>query len=134
MSHTEMIPEELSSELNALKQMGHDIDVKEEDKKIYLISKNYLLPKNLYNKSTTDLLIFTTPNYPNAGFDMFWVDEDLLLKNGSVPRSSESIEPHLGKKWRRFSYHPYNKKPWNPSDDSSISFLGYVKQRLQKGD
>lgn len=129
-----MIPEELSSEIAILEQRGYRIEVSEENKKIFVVFKDYALPKKLYNMSTTDLLIFTTPNYPNAGFDMFWVNENLLLKNGSVSKNGESIEPHLGKKWRRFSYHPYNKKPWNPSEDSLISFLGYIEQRLSRGD
>ena len=134
MFPTAMVPEELLEEITTLEQGGCRVEIVEQDKKIYIIFKDYCLPKNLYNISSTDLLIFTTPNYPDAGFDMFWVDETLLLKNDSIPKAGDEMESHLGKTWRRFSYHPYDKKHWNPSEDDVISFFGYVEQRLNRGD
>ena len=65
---------------------------------------------------------------------MFWTEESLTLKNGQTPQSAEVIENHLGKRWRRFSYHPYNNRPWNPAQDNIATYLEYVKQRLRKGD
>jgi hypothetical protein len=65
---------------------------------------------------------------------MFWVDPKLTLKNNNQPKAGDTFENHLGKSWRRFSYHPYTAKPWNPSEDSVINFMRYVQQRLQKGD
>lgn len=129
-----MIPEELIQELEVLKERGYKTETIEEDKKIYIIFRDYPLPPTLYNMDKTDLLIFTTPYYPNAGFDMFWVNESLRLVNNNVPKNGDSVEPHLGKPWRRFSYHPYSQKPWNPSEDNVIIFMGYVEQRLRKGD
>lgn len=117
-----------------LKERGYKIETIEEDKKINIIFRDYPLPPNLYNVDKTDLLIFTSPSYPNAGFDMFWVKPDVMLKNSTVPKNGDALEPHLGVQWRRFSYHPYNVKGWNPSEDSVISFMSYIEQRLQKGD
>ena len=129
-----MIPDELVQDLQVLKEQGHEYTIVEENTKIYIIFKDYPLPLGLYNMEKTDLLIFTTPHYPNANFDMFWVDQNLLLKNNSVPKSTETMENHAGRTWRRFSYHPYNNKPWNPAEDSVISFMSYVQQRLERGD
>lgn len=129
-----MIPDELTRDLQILKERGCVFDVTEENMKIYIIYRNYPLPADIYNTDKTDLLIFTTPHYPNAGFDMFWVKPDVMLKNNTPPRNGEALEPHLGQQWRRFSYHPYQNKGWNPSEDSVISFMAYVQQRLQKGD
>lgn len=129
-----MIPDELIKDLEILKEQGHIFEVVEESPKICIVFKDYPLPPGIYNIEKTDLLIFTTPHYPNAGFDMFWVDPKLTLKNNGHPKSAETFENHLGKQWRRFSYHPYNTKPWNPSEDSVVSFMSYVEQRLQKGD
>lgn len=129
-----MMPDELVQDLQVLKEQGHEYTTVEESSKIYIIFKDYPLPAGLYNMEKTDLLVFTTPHYPNANLDMFWVDQGLLLKNGGVPKSAETIEPHAGRTWRRFSYHPYNNKPWNPAEDSVISFMSYVQQRLERGD
>lgn len=129
-----MIPDELVKDLQVLKDSGFIYDIVEDGLKIYIIFKNYPLPPLIYNMGSTDLLIFTTAQYPNAGFDMFWTDEKLTLKNGGIPKNAESIEPPLGKRWRRFSYHPFNNKPWNPAKDSVISYISYIDQRLNKGD
>lgn len=129
-----MIPNDLTNDLHYLKECGYTFDVIEEGQRIFIIFKGFSLPCGLYSVDKTDLLIFTTQFYPNAGFDMFWVDESLKLKNGNVPRNGEQIEVFVGKRWRRFSYHPYNGKPWNPSQDSVVSFVGNIQKRLSNGD
>lgn len=129
-----MIPEELVKDLQVLKESGHNYEITEDGGKIYIVFKDYLLPSSMYNVDKTELLIFTTAHYPNAGFDMFWVSPNLLLKNNTVPKNADVMENHIGRSWRRFSYHPYNNKPWNAADDSVIVFMSYVQQRLQKGD
>ncbi len=129
-----MIPEELLADLKVLQNRGLVCEIAEDGQRILIVFKDYSLPDGIYNMPKTDLLIFTTPHYPNAGFDMFWVSSDLKLQNGGVPKSAESLENYLGKSWRRFSYHPYNAKPWNPSEDSVVSFVTYVEQRLRRGD
>jgi hypothetical protein len=129
-----MIPEELLADLKVLQQRGHVCEITEDGQRIFIVLKDYALPDGIYNLAKTDLLVFTTPHYPNAGFDMFWVNPDLKLRNSGVPKSAESIETYIGKSWRRFSYHPYSAKPWNPSEDSVVSFVSYVGQRLLRGD
>jgi hypothetical protein len=129
-----MIPEELVRDLEELKERGHVYEVVEDSGRIYIVFRGYPLPSGIYNLERTDLLIFTTPHYPNAGFDMFWVDANIALKNGGPPKNAESIENHLGRQWRRFSYHPYNVRAWNPSEDNVVSFMAYVDQRLKRGD
>jgi hypothetical protein len=129
-----MIPGELTKDLEFLKECGYTFEIVEEGQRIYIIFKDFPLPPGVYCFDKTELMIFTTQFYPNAGFDMFWVDENLKLKNGNPPRNGEALEVYMGKRWRRFSYHPYNAKPWNPSEDSVVSFIGNVQKRLTKGD
>jgi len=129
-----MIPDELVQDLQVLREQGFEFSLTEENSKIYILFKNYQLPLGKYNIDKTDLLIFTTPHYPNAGFDMFWVDKTLLLNNDGIPKAAEAIERHLDSDWRRFSYHPYNHKPWNPGEDSVISYMSHVQKRLLNGD
>lgn len=74
------------------------------------------------------------PYYPQAGFDMFWTDKSLTLRDGRIPMGGEVEEPHLGLVWRRFSYHPYGERGWDPSRDDVAGFVAYVQQRLQRGD
>jgi hypothetical protein len=129
-----MIPQDLINDLEVIKERGRNFETIESDKKIYIFFKDFQLPSDNYSSKTTDLLFFTTPTYPDAGFDMFYTDEKLTLKNGNEPRNATSKVQHLGRTWRQFSYHPYNNKPWNPSEDSVGSFMEYVLQRLRIGD
>ena len=129
-----MIPEELTKDLQYLKECGYTYEIVEEGQRIYIIFKGFPLPAGLYSCEKIDLMIFTTQFYPNAGFDMFWVDEGLKLKSGNLPRNGEALETYMGKRWQRFSYHPYSAKPWNPSEDSITSFIGNVQKRLTNGD
>lgn len=129
-----MIPDELMKDLEVLKGHGYSCQIIEDGGKIYIKFTDYPLPQGIYNVDKTEVLIFTTPHYPNAGFDMFWASPNLSLKNNGHPKSAEVFEPHLGTSWRRFSYHPYQQKPWNPSEDSIITFVEHVRQRLVKGD
>lgn len=130
----QMIPEELVKDLQVLKDHGLEYQMVEDGLRIYIIFKDYPLPPEIYNMDKVELMIFTTPQYPNAGFDMFWTDPKLTLKNGGAPKSGEQMESYMGRTWRRFSWHPYQGKGWNPSRDSVISFKSYIDQRLQRGD
>jgi Prokaryotic E2 family E len=123
-----MIPEFLSGEIEQLRAKGYTVEVTEAEGWFNVVFPNYPLPSG-FNKAVTQLLIKLPLSYRNGKPDMFWVDEDLTLKNGSVPRSGDSIEPALGRKWRRFSWHPQN---WNPASDNLTTYLEFVNNRLSK--
>ena len=126
-----MVPQELIEDLNAI---GYPYDLIDDGQRIFIIFKEYPLPPGIYNVEKTELMIYTTPYYPSSGFDMFWVEVQLTLKNGTIPKAGDAIEDYVGKKWRRFSYHPYQGKPWDPSNDSVITYVEYINKRLQNGD
>lgn len=130
-----MIPEQLQQEVAELIKAGHLIEMEEEESttRVYIIFKGFELLPGQYNVTTTDLMVFTTTQYPSSCFDMFWVDKDLTLANGNIPKSAESIENYLSRQWRRFSIHPYQKKPWNPNEDCMTSYLTCIVQRLNLG-
>lgn len=129
-----MIPQQLIEDLKEFAERGYLYEIVESSNKVYVFFKQYPLPEGIFNLDKTDLLVFTTPQYPNSGFDMFWVDENLTLKDGRPPRSAEQFESHLGRRWRRFSIHPYNQKHWNPGEDDISQFMTYVEKRLRNGD
>ena len=89
---------------------------------------DYPLPPG-YSCATTTLLLKLPVSFPNGKPDMFWTEEGLLLANGQIPTNADNIEEALGKKWRRFSWHPQN---WQPGVDSLFTFLEFVNLGLQK--
>ena len=129
-----MIPEKLLSDIEVLTARGYDLVSEEDDGKIYLTFKKFPLPEGVYNLNETDLLIFALPDYPYTPFDMFWTEPELVLKDDSVPSRADHIQTHLGKNWRRFSYHPYRDHPWSPADDDLATYVAYIQKRLHKGD
>ena len=129
-----MMPEDLQKDAEILAENGFCFEIVPEGERFYMRFKDFPLPEGVYNAEKTTLLIFTTQLYPKAGFDMFWTDPELKLKNGSVPGRAGVIQSHLGQKWRRFSYHPYNEMNWNPSEDDVARYVEYVQQRLRNGD
>lgn len=124
-----MIPNQLQEEVTSLKKAGYQIQLSEAGNRIYIQFKDFPLPDG-YNIGKTDLLVFTSTAYPSIAFDMFWVNSTLLLDGNRIPKAAQHIENHLGITWRRFSIHPYQHEPWNPSEDNLESFLTYVVQRL----
>ena len=129
-----MIPAELTADLDQMRKRSYQFELTEADSRIYIVFKAYPLPPKLYNMESCDVMVYTSPFYPNAGFDMFWTEDRLLLKTGGQPRNGDQFENYINRRWRRFSYHPYNGKLWNPAEDSIIRHMQYVDQRLSKGD
>lgn len=129
-----LIPPDLDNDLAVLQKRGFRTSVTECDAKIYVVFSDFPMPKGTYNMDVADVMVFTTPYYPQAGFDMFWTDRSLTLRDGRIPAGGEVEESHLGRVWRRFSYHPYGDRVWNPSRDNIAGFVAYVQQRLQRGD
>jgi hypothetical protein len=123
-----MIPEHIVKEIEDLRKEGHSIDLIESEGWANAILGNLPVPAG-YNKTLTSLLIKLPMSYPNGRPDMFWTDEDLILKDGRVPRNADVIEIALEKKWRRFSWHPQS---WNPGTDNLHTYLEFVNSGLVK--
>jgi hypothetical protein len=121
------LPPQLESDVNELRDQGHQISCVRNGNQIFVIFEKYSLPKG-WNKKETNLLIIADISYPNSKLDMFWVDPDLLLEGGNVPQSGESIENYNDKSWRRFSWHV---QKWNPAIDNLITYLGTINERLR---
>lgn len=88
-----MIPQELAEEATALRERGFSCEIIEEGQRIFLFFKDFPLPNDLYNIEKTDLLIYTTNLYPNCGFDMFWVDNKLILKKEPTLKTVNRWKP-----------------------------------------
>jgi len=127
-----MIPPELRDEADRLRGLGYSVELQEEGQRIYVVFRGFPLGV-AYEPPASDLMVYTTVQYPNAGFDMFWVDENVKLRDGRIPQAGDAIEPYLGRRWRRFSWHLPPNRPWNPSRDSLSTWIATVEERLSKG-
>lgn len=118
-------------EVDGLSEHFSDVRIVEANGFFNVVFSVYSLPR-AYNKHETMLLIEVPQSYPNRKPDMFWVDEDVRLKNGSMPKSAEEIKALLpdGKIWRRFSWH---LSKWDPAKDNLAMYLEFVDQRLAQG-
>lgn len=93
-----------------------------------LIVPSYPLPRTL-NRAMSMLLVEVPSSYPNGKPDMFWLDEEVRLNAGSIPKSAEETKDILGdgKIWRRFSWH---LEKWDPARDNLVMYLEFIDRRL----
>lgn len=122
---------ELDAHIAELQTYGYRIEATQEGSRLYLIFRDFPLGPN-FQPQKSDLLVYTTVDYPNAGFDMFWVSPDVKLANGGVPKAAESVETYLGRQWRRFSWHL--NRPWNAGRDSLHSWMSHVEERFVRAE
>jgi len=118
----------LNQEVNSLAQNGYSIELIEDGGFENIVIKNYAVPP-IYNKQNITLLLRFPISYPNGKPDMFWVDEDLLLKDGRTPNRADQIEKYLGISWRRFSWH---LTKWDPASGNLKMYLEFVNLGLNR--
>jgi hypothetical protein len=125
-----VLPSPITDEVNTLKEEGYTVEVIESEGWANIVFHSYPVPPQ-FSKPFTDLLVKLPLSYPNGRPDMFWTDDDLAFKDGRIPRSAEQIETALGKRWRRFSWHPQN---WIPGTDNLQTYLEFVNNRFAKSE
>jgi hypothetical protein len=125
------IPSRLLEDAEVLRASHLQISLAAEGPRVFATFAAFPLPSHRFNKPRTDLLVIVPLPYPEAKLDMFYVEPDLMLLNGSIPRGAEVIEPHMGRNWRRFSWHT---NTWNPAVDDLASHVGMIEQRLREVD
>jgi E2/UBC family protein E len=118
------LPPKLAKEIE---QLGLKPEIIQEGGVINLVFEDYPIPPG-YNCSAVNLLIRIPLAYPDAGPDMFWTSPSLLLATGAAPQCGDHIETHIGRMWRRFSWHT----SWRPTTDSLHTFINFVHHRLER--
>jgi len=118
----------LAEELESLVTSAYRVEVAEADGFTNVMIHDYPLPPS-YNKQATTLLLRLPVSYPNGNPDMFWTEEDVLTTDGRIPSGADSVETYLGRRWRRFSWHPQG---WNPGSGSMRMYLEFVDSGLAK--
>jgi hypothetical protein len=108
---------------------GIAVELIEEGNRIFVILKQVPLPAGLM-VSATEALFITDKQYPLSAMDMFWTSVDVVWSNGTVPKSAESIETYLGRKWRRFSWHT-NGAVSGPSRNRLLDHFAFMEARWE---
>ncbi len=123
-----MLPIRLVGEVEALRTEGFSVELRDAEGCANVLFSDYPLPSG-YNTTSTTLLLRLPHCYPNGQPDMFWTDPGLMRVDGEPPRNADCFEKHLGRGWRRFSWHP---KRWNPGIDDLRTFIEFVNEGLKR--
>lgn len=106
---------------------GLEVQVIEVGGRLFVLIHDYRLPPAVSQVEKTDVLFITDSQYPFSAMDMFWVNVEVIRPNGSIFENSESIEDHIARKWRRFSYHRNNI--WNPAGNPLMDHFAFMETR-----
>lgn len=107
---------------------GLSVEVVAEGPRVCVMVRQVPLPAGRFNVAVTDLLLLADQQYPLSAMDMFWTEPEVVRANGSVPRSADAIEQHLGRSWRRFSWH--RNGIWNPNGNPLLDHFAFVESRF----
>jgi Prokaryotic E2 family E len=107
---------------------GVRVDVERDGAQVYVLLRALPLPRGVYQVATTDVLFITDAQYPLSAMDMFWTDPSVLRPDGSVPIGGDNIEIHLGRPWRRFSWH--RNGVWNPARNGLLDHFEFMQARF----
>jgi Prokaryotic E2 family E len=113
-----------------LKEKEYDYEAIERGSELHLVIRKFPMP-GAYAPQSVELLIRLPAGYPNAKPDMFWTTPRVSLANGQCPLAAEVNEVYGGTAWQRWSRH-WNAK-WRPGVDGLETFLGSIRNELQKG-
>jgi hypothetical protein len=98
-----------------------------ERERVYVLVRKVQLPFGVFKQPETDLLFITDYQYPLSALDMFWVEVGVVRADGSIPQNAESIETHLDRQWRRYSWH--RNGIWNPARNGLLDHFAFVEAR-----
>jgi hypothetical protein len=110
--------------------IGLSVTVVEADNRFYIEVHDVPLPSGIYQPETTDVLMIADRQYPFSAMDMFWTNVDVLLTSGQIPRSAGCVQQHIGRSWRRFSWH--RNSIWNSNGNPLLDHFAFVEQRFQQ--
>ena|SRR5438093_2137987 len=129
---TAKVPQELVDDVDEFKRItGLGADVIPEGSRILVRIKQAPLPAKRFRVDRTDVLFITDFQYRMSAMDMFWVDLDVVHPDGRVPQSADATENHLGRPWRRFSWH--RNGIWDPSRNGVLDHYAFVESRWSDG-
>ncbi len=111
---------------------GIPVEVVEEGgaRRLFVLLSKVPLPSGAFRVDQTDMLFIADRLYPLSAMDMFWTGVEVVRPDGSIPKSAEAIESHLGRRWRRFSWH--RNGVWNPAGNPLLDHFAFMEDRLAR--
>lgn len=107
---------------------GVVVEITVRPDRVYILLRKVPLPVGLFRLAETDVLFITDQQYPLSALDMFWTEVGVVRADGSMPQSADSIESHLDRQWRRFSWH--RNGGWNPARNGLLDHFAFMEARL----
>jgi hypothetical protein len=108
--------------------LGINAKVHEAGRRLYVLLEQVALPPGAFRAAQTDVLFMTDHQYPLSAMDMFWTEPGVLRPDGSIPRGAEWIETHLGRRWRRFSWH--RQGSWRTTGNPLFAHFALMEARF----
>lgn len=117
------------ADVEALREMGHDVDVIEDGSRTYVIVHAVRLPDG-FTPTETDVMMIADYQYPQSALDMFWTEPHVTIGGGAWPANADQFETHCARSWQRWSWH---YPGWNPATHTVATHLEVFFSRLAEG-
>ncbi len=121
-------PALLQTHADELEQLvGVQVSLIEQPPQIFVVIENTPLP-GVYTRRTCTALLQTDVLYPRSAMDMFWLDIDVERADRRMPSGTESVEPYIGRTWRRYSWH--RNGVWSTAGNPLLDHYEFMQARL----
>jgi hypothetical protein len=117
----------LHTDLEELRKLGYDVEAAIGPKFSFVTFRKFPLPEGLFTARFTDLLVIVPAPYPKAALDMFYIQPDIMLRRGFLPKASDVLHSLNQRIWRRISWH--RNTAWGPRDDL-LTYIEFCRQRF----
>lgn len=112
----------------------YEVDVKEEGRFTQVIVRDWTIPSDAYSKERTDVMIRVPQGYPQQHPDWVYVDDDLRLADGGMPKkhNRDRVEGWLALSWH---VNKLNDVSWVPYETDLKWYLDtFCDHRLRRGE
>ncbi len=120
------LPKGLGEDAEALSRaIGYTVSLHPDESRIFVVVSQAALPVGTYSKVASDVLLATDFQYPMSLMDMFYMEPDVRHANRPLPNHAANIEEHVGRPWRRWSWH--RNGIWTPGKDNLLTHWAFVE-------
>jgi hypothetical protein len=120
------VPEVLRVDAEELSRTtGCQVDLVPNGGQIGVVVKQAPLPDGAYTRARSDVLVLTDFQYPMSAMDMFYMEPEVQHAAVPLPPHATSIETHVGRSWRRWSWH--RNGIWKPGTDNLLSHWALIE-------